>query len=65
MTEKLKKQKVVCATYSLWPEAGQMVGLSKGPTYAAAQKGEIPAIKIGDRWRVPKAALHRLLSMEE
>ena len=64
MTAKLEKREVECATYSLWPEAGQMVGLSKGPTYAAAQKGEIPAIKIGDRWRVPKAALHRMLGME-
>jgi excisionase family DNA binding protein len=48
-------------TYSLWPEAGEMLGLAKNATYNAAHRGEIPTIKIGGRILVPKAAFDRML----
>jgi excisionase family DNA binding protein len=49
-------------TLSLWPEAGRIVGLSKNGTYAAAHRGEIPTIRFGRKYRVPRIALARLLS---
>ncbi|MET0049236.1 MAG: helix-turn-helix domain-containing protein [Sedimenticola sp.] len=48
-------------TYNLWPETGEILGLSKLATYNAARRGEIPTIRIGKRILVPKKALERLL----
>jgi excisionase family DNA binding protein len=47
--------------YDLWPEAGQMLGLTRNATYAAAKRGEIPIIRIGKLLRVPKAAFDKML----
>jgi hypothetical protein len=49
--------------YSI-PQAGRMVGLSRGASYAAAKRGEIPTIPFGDRLVVPKAPWHRKLGLE-
>jgi excisionase family DNA binding protein len=43
------------------PEAGAKLRLSRNAAYAAAARGEIPAIRIGGLLRVPKAALARML----
>jgi excisionase family DNA binding protein len=43
-------------------EAGQALGVSRNSAYAAAQRGEVPVIKIGRRLLVPKAAFERLLA---
>lgn len=48
-------------TINLWPHAGQILGLSRGSTYAAAKRGEIPTIRIGGRILVPRTALERLV----
>ena len=48
-------------TLNLWPDVGQMLGLSRPSTYAAAKRGEIPVIRFGKRLLVPKAAIERLL----
>jgi len=45
----------------LWPHAGRALGLSRGSTYAAAERGEIPTIKIGRLIRVPTRALEQML----
>jgi excisionase family DNA binding protein len=45
----------------LWPDVGEMLGLSRGAVYAAAKRGEIPTLKFGKRIIVPRAALERLL----
>jgi len=50
------------ATMNLWPEVGALLGLSRGATYAAAKRGEIPIIRFGRRVLVPRAALDRLLN---
>jgi excisionase family DNA binding protein len=50
-----------CLTY-LVPEAGEMLGLSRNASYAAAKRGDLPTIKIGKLLRVPKAAFDRLLA---
>lgn len=51
-------------TLTVWPEAGQILGLSKASAYHAAQTGEIPTIRIGRRLVVPTAALRRLLQLD-
>jgi excisionase family DNA binding protein len=43
------------------PEAGKLLGMGRSAAYEAARSGQLPTIKIGGRYKVPKAALHRLL----
>jgi hypothetical protein len=46
----------------LWPDVGRnILGLGKDAAYSAAKKGQIPAIKLGNRLFVTRAALGRLL----
>ena len=45
------------------PQAGrQYFALSRGASYAAAARGEIPTIRIGRLLRVPVALLDRMLA---
>jgi excisionase family DNA binding protein len=46
-------------------EAAELLGIGRNTTYEAARKGEIPVIRIGRRLLVPKAALDRMLSIDE
>jgi hypothetical protein len=48
--------------YDLWPEAGEMLGLNRNATYAAAKRGDIPTIRIGKLIKVPKLAFERMLT---
>lgn len=50
-----------CLTY-LVPEAGEMLGLNRNASYAAAKRGDIPTIRIGKLLRVPKAAFDQMLA---
>ena len=50
-------------TYSI-DEAAKLLGIGRNHAYEAAKRGEIPAIRIGKRIVVPRAALERLLSGE-
>lgn len=51
-----------CLTLTV-PEAGRRYfGLSSGASYAAAERGEIPTVRIGRLLRVPIAAMDRMLS---
>ena len=44
------------------PEAGRRyLGLSRNSSYAAAERGEIPTIRVGRLLRVPVRAMERLL----
>jgi Helix-turn-helix domain len=44
------------------PEAGRRYfNLSRNAAYAAAERGEIPTVKIGRLLRVPVRALERML----
>jgi excisionase family DNA binding protein len=44
------------------PEAGkEYFGLSRNASYAAAERGEIPTIRIGRLLRVPVCALEEML----
>ncbi len=51
------------AAYSI-PQAGRMIGLSRGASYAAAKAGQIPTQQYGDRFIVPKAIWDRQLGVE-
>jgi excisionase family DNA binding protein len=47
------------------PEAGaEYFGLSRCASYAAAQRGDIPTIKIGKLLRVPVRALEEMLNVK-
>lgn len=48
-------------TYDLWPEVGQMLGLTRNATYAAAKRGDIPVVRFGKLMKVPRAAFDRML----
>lgn len=44
------------------PDAGRIYfGLSKNGSYAAAERGDIPTIRVGRLLRVPIAAMERKL----
>jgi excisionase family DNA binding protein len=44
------------------PEAGwRYLGLSRNSSYAAAERGDIPTIRVGRLLRVPVRAMERLL----
>jgi excisionase family DNA binding protein len=45
-------------------EAGRILGIGRNSAYEAAQRGEIPTIKIGKRLLVPVRRLQRLLDGE-
>ncbi len=45
------------------PEAGRLLGLGRGAAYAAAQRGDIPTVRIGRLLLVPKAPFHRLVGL--
>lgn len=43
------------------PEAGQALGIGRDAAYRAAERGEIPTLRIGRTLRVPVPALLALL----
>jgi hypothetical protein len=45
-------------TYSV-PQAGALLGLSRNGSYEAAQRGELPTIRIDGRIMVPRAKFHQ------
>ena len=42
-------------------EAAKILGISRNTAYEAVKSGQLPTVKIGRRFLVPKAALARLL----
>ncbi len=57
MTTEQSKEKLV---YDV-PEAGRLLGLGRSASYEARRTGQLPTIKIGGRYKVPKKALEKLL----
>ncbi len=51
-------------TLPVWPDTGQILGLSRQGTYDAVTRGDIPSIRVGRRLLVPTAALRRLLQLD-
>jgi hypothetical protein len=47
------------------PEGGRLLaGLSRSSSYAAAQRGDLPTLKVGKRLVVPVARLRALLGLD-
>jgi excisionase family DNA binding protein len=42
-------------------EAARVLGISRSSAYEAVRRGELPTVKIGRRYVVPRVALERLL----
>lgn len=51
------------AVLPLWPHTGKILRLSRGATYAAADREEIKTIQIGRLKRVPTAWLRAKLGL--
>ncbi|MDG4794593.1 helix-turn-helix domain-containing protein [Micromonospora sp. WMMD1082] len=51
---------VVSAVYTV-TETAEILRLSLGTTYALLRSGDIPALKLGGRWVIPRGRLHRWL----
>ncbi|MFJ8685979.1 helix-turn-helix domain-containing protein [Micromonospora wenchangensis] len=52
---------VVRAVYTV-AETAEILSLSLGSTYALVRSGQIPAMKLGGRWLIPKRRLHQWLN---
>ncbi len=51
--------------WPLWPDAGQWLGIgSRSAAHDAANRGEIPTIRLGNRRMVPTAELLALVGLE-
>lgn len=48
------------AVYSV-REVADLLSLSLGGTYQLCRAGEIPAVKLGNRWVIPKRRFHHWL----
>jgi excisionase family DNA binding protein len=42
-------------------EAARVLGISRSSAYEAVRRGELPVVKLGRRYLLPKAALERFL----
>lgn len=51
-------------TVPLWPDVAGWLGIGRSSAYQAAQRGEIPTIRIGSKLVVPTAALRRMLQLD-
>jgi excisionase family DNA binding protein len=53
-----------CQTFKV-QEAAKILGVSRNTAYDAVKTGQLPIIKIGRRFLVPRAALERMLEKAE
>lgn len=58
-----KREKLERETY-LVEEVCQLMGLGINATYRGIHRGEIPSVKVGGRYLIPRAALRRLLEQQ-
>lgn len=52
-------------TLPVWPDTAKILGLSRGQTYAAVERGEIPSLRFGHRIVVPTAKLLKMLGVDD
>jgi len=60
-----RKSDVELELIPLWPDAGQMAGLSRGSAYKAAATGDIPTVRINNLLKVPIRKWRRILGIED
>jgi excisionase family DNA binding protein len=46
-------------------EVAQLLSLSRGTAYALVRDGTIPALRLGNRWVIPRARFHAWLDSLE
>ncbi len=51
--------------WNVWPDAGKRLNLSKTTTWKMVHTGQIPSIRLGKRYVVPKAALEAVLKGQQ
>jgi len=51
-------------TIKLWPDAANLLGVSRTTVYKAAKAGQLPTIRVGNMLLVPRPAIERLLMIE-
>jgi len=42
-------------------EVARLLSMSRSAAYAAIRSGQLPGIRVAGKWRIPQAALERLL----
>lgn len=47
------------------PEAGELLDLSRSAAYRAANRGDIPVLRLGRRMIVPTARLREMLGLDD
>ena len=45
-------------------EAAQLLGISRSLAYQLVERHELPAVRLGRRWVIPRRALDRLMDGE-
>jgi hypothetical protein len=65
MTEEIRKLLTENAVVKLWPDAGQILKLSRNGTYSAAASGFIKTIDLGRLKRVPTAWLRQQIGIDQ
>ncbi|MEU6701551.1 helix-turn-helix domain-containing protein [Pseudonocardia sp. NPDC046786] len=50
-------------TYSV-EQVAEMLGVARGVAYEQVRSGEIPAIRVGRRWLIPRNRFHAWLDGE-
>ena len=64
--DEISKMLTENAVLPLWPHTGKTIlGLSRGSTYAAAERGEIKTVPFGRLKKVPTAWLRAKLGLDE
>jgi len=43
-------------------EAARLLSMSRSAAYAAIRSGQLPSVRVAGKWRIPRAALERLLA---
>lgn len=47
------------------PEAAKLLGIGRNQAYAAASRGELPAVRLGGRILILTAPLRQMLRLDE
>jgi hypothetical protein len=63
--DEIRKLLTENAVLPLWPQTGKILNLSRGATYAAAERGDVKTIQLGRLKRVSTAWLRQKLGLDE
>ncbi|WP_433622265.1 helix-turn-helix domain-containing protein [Nocardia sp. CA-120079] len=46
------------------PDAARLLGVGKSTVYAAAKSGDVPAVRVGNRVRIPSRWVRQVLELQ-